>query len=150
MKHIAPAWARVLIAPAIAFFILVGLGLVLTGIYIICFDRNTLVGLLLIPIGVFFIVAGWKGRCLFTFRNIMAGLEGDALKHSNGPKGTVVSTSLSDIVIVSVPWLKIIHIDSASTGRRLMSIDYCYKNGVLLLMEIQRRMSEQENEPYKH
>ena len=147
MNYIAPTWARVLIAPLVAFLYLLGLGLLLGGIYE-AFNRSRLEGMLLVLLGLFFLFLGRQGICLYTYRNIRACINGKSLDFSDGPMGKVNSFPLSDIVIDNVRWIQLIHISSVSTGKRLMSIDYYYSAGVSLVMEIQKRLSEQSGPAY--
>jgi hypothetical protein len=131
-----------LILPAIVFVILAGLGVAGWGVYV-CVNRSTLAALLPVPLGAFCLVVGWKGRYLFAFRNTMACLTGDTLQYSNGQTGAVITIPLRDIVVTDEPWWQIAHIDSAITGERVMSIDYWYRDGMSLLSEIQRKLTDQ-------
>lgn len=142
-KHIAPAWARIFIVPAIILFILSGLGLAAVGFYL-SIDQHSIDGILPIAFGIFLVIVGWEGRWLFTSRNVMACLKDDILYYSHSPSSNVRMISILDVVIVDMPWLKMAYLDQKSSRQRLMSIDYWYKNGLSLFRDIQKRQSEQQ------
>jgi hypothetical protein len=142
MKPIAPLWARILIAPAMIILMLGGLSLAAAGFYL-SINQHLIDGIVPVAFGIFLVIVGWEGRWLYASRNVVACLKDNTLYYSYNINGNIRMISISDIEVVDLPWLKMAYLHQNSTGKRLISIDYWYKDGMSLFRAIQKKQKEQ-------
>jgi hypothetical protein len=135
LTHIAPIWARRLILPAIVICVIVGCGGIAEGTFLDYFQSG-LGRFALVLGGCFILLVGWNGRWLLFSRDTMASVSGGFLYHSGAPGLPATATPIHEILVVYSPLMQLVHLDWATTGERLLTVDTVYRDGMLIVKQL--------------
>ena len=143
MKPLTPIWARLLVLPAILFFMGMAGFLTWTAFSAII-KQGEWAALITIPLAGFMFYCGYRFIDLYRFRNVVAELTSDRLKIASSKESSPESYKFSALSINDHPNMQIVNIDHLETGRRLITIDYFYFEGMKMVHELQEKQQSKQ------
>lgn len=135
IKYVAPKWARILIIPAVVLFFGAGVSIIAIGTHAFLKEKEPAI-LLILLLGLFFIMLGYRGIDLVKFRNTAVHLDKEYLFLKKSGNHSVEKYSIESLSVVDKPCFQMAYIYWGEDYRKLLAIDYHYSYGVEVVTEL--------------